>query len=132
MRDTALSCCDLDYPADRYRIIVADDGADNDVMTAVEDLKNRYPNIYYHARVKQKGVPHHAKAGNLVGATEFADNLEGGSAEFLACLDADMLPVKGWLRAIIAGHVKDPQLGLVCPPQVSFLIKKVKSLLTKH
>ena len=118
MLDTARACCDLDYPADRFRVIVSDDGADEHIRAGVKVLKLSYPNIYYHARVKVKGEPHHAKAGNLVDATAFTDTLDGGPAEFMACLDADMIPMRHWLRTVVAAHIKDSRLGLVCPPQV--------------
>lgn len=45
-------------------------------------------------------------------------DLEGGEAEFIAALDADMIPEADWLRAIIAHMVIDDKMALVCPPQV--------------
>lgn len=85
---------------------------------AINDLSLEYPNVYYHARIKIKGVPHHFKAGNLTGGTNLVLDLEGGEAEFIAALDADMIPEADWLRAIIAHMVIDDKMGLVCPPQV--------------
>jgi hypothetical protein len=45
-----------------------------------------YPNLYYHAREKLPEVPHHSKAGNLVGGTEFVAKLDGGASEYIATL----------------------------------------------
>lgn len=117
--DTVRAACMIDYPRDRFRVTVCDDGADPELRTAIELLKESFPNLYYNARVKIKGVPHHFKAGNLIAATEFVSTLEGGPAEYLAALDADMIPEPDWLRSIIAHLAMDPKLSLACPPQVS-------------
>jgi len=54
-----------------------DDGNDAELETAIKNLSFEYPNLYYHARIKIKGVPHHFKAGNLTGGTDFVTKLEG-------------------------------------------------------
>lgn len=117
--DTVRAACAVDYPQDRFRVVVCDDGADQELKKAVLDLADDYPNLFYHARVKVKGVPHHYKAGNLIGGTGFVITLRGGPAEYIAALDADMIPEPEWLRAIMAHMVIDPRMSLVCPPQVS-------------
>jgi hypothetical protein len=87
----------------------------------VEDLQSlQYPNLYYHVRVKTK--PHHAKAGNLIGGTDYVTKLEGGAGEYIAALDADMIPEPDWLRAVVAHAVRDPKMALVCPPQLFYNI----------
>jgi cellulose synthase/poly-beta-1,6-N-acetylglucosamine synthase-like glycosyltransferase len=116
--DTARAACVVDYPSDRFRVVILDDGKDEKLEKAINDLALEYPNIYYHARIKIKGVPHHFKAGNLTGGTDLVTKLDGGKAEYIAALDADMIPEKDWLRAIIAHFVNDDKMALVCPPQV--------------
>lgn len=115
--DTVRAACVVDYPQSRFRVVVCDDGADPDLRAAVEELSLDYPYLYYHARIKVKGKPHHFKAGNLIAATEMTETLPGGGGEFIAALDADMIPEPDWLRCIIAHMVDDPGMGLVCPPQ---------------
>jgi cellulose synthase/poly-beta-1,6-N-acetylglucosamine synthase-like glycosyltransferase len=117
--DTTRAACGVKYPLDRFRVVVLDDGSDPDLQKAVESLSVDYPNLYYHARIKVKGVPHHAKAGNLIGGTDFVTRLEGGAGEFIAALDADMIPEEDWLNAIIPHFISHPRLALACPPQVS-------------
>jgi len=119
--DTVRSACLLDYPTDKFRIAVCDDGKDADLKKAVEALKLIYPNLYYNARIVPKGTPHNFKAGNLRAGTEFMANLKGGPAEYLAGLDADMIASPHWLRAALPHMVHDPKVGLACPPQVSLL-----------
>jgi cellulose synthase/poly-beta-1,6-N-acetylglucosamine synthase-like glycosyltransferase len=121
--DTTRAACAVDYPQDRFRVVVLDDGKDAELEKAIEDLSQEYPNLYYHARIKIKGVPHHFKAGNLTGGTHFVTRVDGGEGEFIAALDADMIPEPDWLRAIIAHMVNDSEMALVCPPQVSLPLR---------
>jgi cellulose synthase/poly-beta-1,6-N-acetylglucosamine synthase-like glycosyltransferase len=117
--DTARAAANVDYPEDRFRVVILDDGKDPELEKAITNLSEQFPNVYYHARIKIKGKPHHFKAGNLIGGTEFVTGLQNGQAEFIAPLDADMIPERDWLRAIIAHMVIDEKMALVCPPQVS-------------
>jgi cellulose synthase/poly-beta-1,6-N-acetylglucosamine synthase-like glycosyltransferase len=116
--DTTRAACAVDYLKDRLRVVVLDDKKDVDLEKAINNLKLQYPNVYYYARVKIPGVPHHAKAGTLTGGTHFVTMLEGGAGEYIAALDADMIPEHTWLRAIIAHMVVDDKMALVCTPQV--------------
>lgn len=118
--DTTRAACAIDYPQDRFRVVVCDDGKDAELEKAVNNLSFEYPNLHYYARVKIPGVPHHFKAGNLTAGTAFVDKLEGGPGEFIAALDADMIPEPDWLRAILAHLVTDPKMALVCPPQLFY------------
>ncbi len=63
-------------------------------------------------------MPHHFKAGNLTGGTDFVTKIQDKEGEFIAALDADMIPERDWLRAIMAHMVIDDRMALVCPPQV--------------
>lgn len=112
----------MDWPRERFRIVVCDDGKSDELRERIEALSELYPNVHYTARTKIKGVPHHFKAGNLNHALEFVKGLPGGAGEYIAALDADMIPEPAWLRAIIAHLVIDPQLALSCPPQLFYNI----------
>lgn len=116
--DTVRAAAAIDWPAENFRVIVLDDGADLRLKRAIDELSMLYPNVYYTARQKIKGVPHHFKAGNLNHGLDFVTNLPGGASTYIAALDADMIPEPEWLRAIIAHLVIEPQLALSCPPQV--------------
>jgi cellulose synthase/poly-beta-1,6-N-acetylglucosamine synthase-like glycosyltransferase len=116
--DTVRAAAAVDWPTDHFRVIVLDDGADRELKAAVEGISVLYPNVYYTARKKIKGVPHHFKAGNLNHGLDFVTHLPGGAGMYIAALDADMIPEPDWLRAIIAHLVIEPQLALSCPPQV--------------
>ena len=101
-------------------MIILDDGKDEGLEKAIESLRLEYPNLYYHSRLKIKGLPHHFKAGNLSDGTHFVTKLDGGAGEYIAALDADMIPEPDWLRALLGHAVKDDRLALVCLPQVRF------------
>ncbi|KAH6662095.1 nucleotide-diphospho-sugar transferase [Halenospora varia] len=118
--DTTRAACAVDYPQERFRVVILDDGKDAELEKACNNLSIEYPNLFYHARIKIKGVPHHFKAGNLTGGTDFVTKLDGGEGEYIAALDADMIPEPDWLRAIIAHMVIDPKMALVCPPQLFY------------
>lgn len=117
--DTVRAVAGIDWPQDRFRIVVLDDKKSEEVKREVELLALENPNLHYHSRTKVKGVPHHFKAGNLNGGLAFIDALEGERAEYVAAVDADMIVERPWLRAIIAALVHDPKIALACPPQVS-------------
>ncbi|RMZ83663.1 hypothetical protein DV738_g1076, partial [Chaetothyriales sp. CBS 135597] len=122
--DTVRAACDIDYPRDRFRVLLLDDGQDPILAKAVEDLKETYPNSYYIARPKYPGVPHHFKAGNLNYGLDEVHNLPGGAGEFMAALDADMIPEQHWIRAIMPHMLLDPKMGLACPPQLFYNVPR--------
>ena len=113
--DTARAACAIDYPKDRYRVIILDDSASPDLEESIGELSSRQKNIYYTTR-KAKVVTH-SKAANLNHGLQFVTDLPGGPSEFVAVLDVDMIPVPHWLRALVPHLLADPKLGLANPPQ---------------
>ena len=105
--DTTRAACAVDYPEQNFRVVVCDDVADSVLKEAVESLSNLYPNLIYWSRPKVRGKPHHFKAGNLIAATEMVAHLPSGPAEYIAALDADMIPEPHWLRTLMAHMVID-------------------------
>ncbi|KAK5119298.1 hypothetical protein LTR85_007654 [Meristemomyces frigidus] len=118
--DTALAACDLDYPQDRFRVVILDDANDVKLMEAIESLNAKYPNVAYRCRPKFPGVPHHFKAGNLNYGIEAVTDMPGGASRYIAALDADMIPEQHWLRAIMPHMLEDDKLALACPPQLFY------------
>ncbi|KKY21460.1 putative glycosyl [Phaeomoniella chlamydospora] len=119
--DTVRAACDIDYPLEKFRVIVLDDGKSDNLKASVNDLAaSTCPNAMYMRRPKFPGVPHHFKAGNLNYGIEETHNLPGGPGELIAALDADMLPERDWLRAIIPHLLIDDRMALACPPQLFY------------
>ena len=115
--NTVKAACIVDYPPNRFRVIVLDDGGSKDLEKALTDLKQ--PNLLYHHRL----IKGHYKAGNLNGGVRFVDSMPG-AAPFIAALDADMIPERDWLRGTIAPLLLDENCALACPPQVFYNVPK--------
>ncbi|GKT61409.1 glycosyl transferase [Colletotrichum tofieldiae] len=113
VKDTVRAALSVEYPNNRYRVIVADDGRSKMLEDWVHRLAIGHPNLYYTARSRLGGW----KAGNLNEAIKFAGLLPGGTAELVAGLDADMIPETRWLRCVTAHMMRDRKTGVVCPAQ---------------
>ncbi|KAL4809147.1 nucleotide-diphospho-sugar transferase [Aspergillus unguis] len=118
--DTVAGAASQDYPRDRFRVFLLDDARDPEVQQAVRDFNNDqqhgFGRVIYLAREKPPGVPHYYKAGNLRFGLEESARLDGGS-EFVAALDADMIPVKDWLRRVVPHLLLDQTAAMAMPPQ---------------
>ncbi len=117
--DTVKAACNVDYPPDRFRVIVLDDGKSDGLKKLIENYTHA-DNAYYRSRPKYPGVPHNFKAGNLNYGMAESKLMPGGSANFVAALDADMIPERDWLRALIPHMLQDLKCSMACPPQVWF------------
>ena len=89
--DTVRGAVDQDYPFERFRVIVLDDGRSASLEDSINNLAITHPNLYYMAREKIPGKPHHFKAGNLNYGLDQTLALPGGAGQFMAALDADMV-----------------------------------------
>lgn len=117
--DTVKAACQIDWPVDKFRVILADDGEDDDLKAQVHGLANQHTNLYYFARYKPEGIHHGYKAGNLNSTLRYFGIVQGGLHEFIAVLDADMIPEPGILRALVPHALKDRKVGMVTTAQVS-------------
>lgn len=120
--DTVKAVLAIDYPSDKFRVFVLDDGKDDVLREAVETWNKKTcsanpSRLHYLSRPKKPGQKSHYKSGNLQYGIEETARM-GGSA-YLASLDADMIPGKDWLRAIVPHLILEDDLALACPPQVS-------------
>ncbi|EXJ95015.1 hypothetical protein A1O1_00133 [Capronia coronata CBS 617.96] len=115
--DTVKAACQVDWPVDDLRIILADDGNDAELKEEVNKLRKQHANLHYFARYKQEGVHHGYKAGNLNATLAHTKTLRGGQYEFVAVLDADMIPEPGILRALVPHALKADNVGMVTTAQ---------------
>ncbi|KAL2044904.1 hypothetical protein N7G274_002679 [Stereocaulon virgatum] len=120
--NTARAACSIDYPTDRFRVFVLDDGRSASLFRSITALNGQYPNLVYRSREKYPGLPHHFKAGNLNFGLRETLTTKGEEGEFVAALDADMIPQPEWLRAILPHMLIDQGCGLACPPQLFYNI----------
>ncbi|KAI4111643.1 MAG: hypothetical protein LQ339_000514 [Xanthoria mediterranea] len=114
--DTVMAACSQDYPDSLVRVIVLDDSDSMRLSETIAQLrKHRYPNLYYTSR--NVHVTIHSKAANLNCGLRYTDALPGGSAEFAAVLDVDMIPEPLWLRTVVPHLLCNPNAALAGPFQ---------------
>ncbi|KAI5235203.1 nucleotide-diphospho-sugar transferase [Aureobasidium subglaciale] len=110
--DTVRAACDLDYPADSYRILVADDAANQDLEIQIAALASKTPvTLLYYSRPVRGGM----KAGNMNSALTYLQSL--GAAEYCTFCDVDMVFEPEFLRATLPLLVVDERVGVAVVPQ---------------
>jgi len=105
VRSTVLAAQAIDWPRDKLRIHVLDDGRREE----------------FRAFCAQAGVAHvtradnrHAKAGNINAALQHTDG------EFVAIFDCDHIPTRSFLQITMGWFARDPKLGMVQTPHYFF------------
>ncbi len=101
VQNTALGALSIDYPLDKLRIYILDDGRREEFREFAEAL-----GIGYITRDDNL----HAKAGNLNHALSVTDG------ELLALFDSDHVPTRAFLQLTAGWFLRDPQLSLVQTP----------------
>jgi cellulose synthase (UDP-forming) len=101
VRATVLAAAALDWPADRLRVHLLDDGR-REAFRAFAAAAG----VGYIVRPDNR----HAKAGNLNHA------LSVTSAELVAVFDCDHVPTRSFLQVTVGGFLRDPRLALVQTP----------------
>ncbi|CAF9917055.1 MAG: hypothetical protein HETSPECPRED_003091 [Heterodermia speciosa] len=140
--NTAAAAATQDYPANHLRVYVLDDGGSEELCSAIERLNLQIASrltepapIIYLSRKLGPGEHSHFKSGNLrfgihESQTRFRERSNRPTDEgeppdrFIACLDADMIPTRDWLRKMVPHMLLNDDLGIVCPPQNYYNIPK--------
>lgn len=104
LEKTIAASTNLEYPRDKFKIHVCDDGRRNSLKL----LCKKY-NVNYISRDNNEG----AKAGNINNALKY---LKG---DLFAVLDADMIPKKEFLNRTV-GYFTNENLAFVQVPQVYY------------
>ena len=123
--DTVAAAALQDYPKQSYRVFVLDDANapalshEISAFNAKRCANHSIEPVIYLTRPKTPGEPHHFKAGNLSSGIH-TSHTRYGSSEFIAGLDADMIPEPDWLKRTVPHLVLGPELALVSPPQYSY------------
>ena len=105
LRRTLIGALKMDYPSDKKKIYLLDDGRRAEMRELAEEL-----GCYYITRTDNK----HAKAGNLNNA------LRQTNGDIVAIFDSDQIPVKSFLTETVGFIVADEKCGLVQTPQHNF------------
>jgi cellulose synthase (UDP-forming) len=100
LRRTLIGCVNQDYPKDRYRVYVLDDGQRDEIKILAASLNCGYI---------RRGDRQHAKAGNLNHA------MQETSGEIIAIFDVDHVPTGSFLKDTV-GFFQDEQVAFVQTP----------------
>jgi cellulose synthase (UDP-forming) len=101
VRLTVMAARELDWPADKLRVYLLDDGRREEFRAFASEV-----GVEYIARTDNR----HAKAGNLNNA------LTKTKGEFVAQFDCDHVPTRAFLQMTMGWFQKDPNLSLVQTP----------------
>ena len=143
--NTAAAAATQDYPADRLRVYVLDDGHDGKLESVIgkmnqvlaSKIKNFTP-ITYLSRQLEPSEPSNFKSGNLrfgiaeskIRLTKYMNGSlrNNGSSECLiAALDADMVPERNWAQKMVPHLLLNDDVGLVSQPQKYYNIPETAS-----
>jgi cellulose synthase/poly-beta-1,6-N-acetylglucosamine synthase-like glycosyltransferase len=98
----AKSCLKLDYPKDKYEIIIGDDSNKPEISRKIDEFAKRHG-----IKVTRRGSNKGFKAGNLNHMLKFS------KGEIIVVFDSDFVPPKNFLKRIVAPFVLDRKVGCV-------------------
>lgn len=101
LRQTLVGCLAQEYPKDRFRVHVLDDGHRQEAKALAASLGCGY--------IRRPDRPRHAKAGNLNHALRQTDG------ELVAVFDVDHVPARTFLKETV-GFFDDPKVAIVQTP----------------
>jgi cellulose synthase (UDP-forming) len=101
VRATVLACRALDYPTDKFRVYILDDGKREEFRRFAAEA-----GVGYITRTDNK----HAKAGNLNHAMKVTHG------EFVTIFDCDHIPVRAFLQLTVGWLVRDKNMAMVQTP----------------
>ncbi|MFW7348600.1 MAG: UDP-forming cellulose synthase catalytic subunit [Pigmentiphaga sp.] len=105
VRQTVYTAIGLDWPADKLKVFVLDDGKRPEFRAFCEELGVGYVTRDNNA---------HAKAGNINHALELT------SGEYVAIFDCDHVPTRSFLQICMGWFLRDPKLAMLQTPHFFF------------
>ncbi len=108
LKPTVLAALALDWPQDKLKVYILDDGRRGEFRNFAEDVGVNY--LHYISRPKNLN----AKAGNINNA------LAQTHGEYVAIFDCDHVPTRSFLQVVMGWFLKDDKLGLVQTPHHFF------------
>jgi cellulose synthase (UDP-forming) len=102
---SVLTAVSMDWPSDRIRIYVLDDGRRPEFQAFCAEIGVGY--------IAREGNAH-AKAGNLNAALALTDG------EFIAVFDCDHIPTRSFLQICMGWFMKEPNLAMLQTPHFFF------------
>lgn len=115
-QESILAALALSYPADRFKVMVLDDGGDDDLKAFCDTIRveSGTDQLVYLRRKKIPGVPHNFKCGNMNYGLQHSD------AEYIVMMDADMILHSSFLNRMLPHIVNSPTVSFVQIPQAFY------------
>ncbi|GAA5864193.1 hypothetical protein JCM1840_006696 [Sporobolomyces johnsonii] len=133
--DCAVAAASMDYPPHRYRVMVLDPLASSSLAESLakHSKSQACPHLSYHKREVGLAATEEKKLPSTPGGTRMAKKVEfenkansinfgmmeassfgiKGPAEYIAVFDADMIPERNYLRAVLPSVLADNKVALV-------------------
>lgn len=105
VRTTVYAALAMDWPKDKLRVFILDDGKREEFRAFAEEAGAEYV-----IRSRNK----HAKAGNINNALRYS------KAEYVAIFDCDHIPTRTFLQVVMGWFGKDKKLAMVQTPHHFF------------
>ncbi|KAF2422737.1 nucleotide-diphospho-sugar transferase [Tothia fuscella] len=110
--NTVKAACMFEYPVQKFRVVLLDDGDSTRLRTAIAELARDHTNVRYVARKKQACYSF-SKAENLNHALLNVQNINWPAPEFVAVFDADFIPEPHFLRATLPHVLRNSKVAIV-------------------
>jgi len=120
---TLESLFNLNYPNDRYEVIVTNDNSQDNTASILNEFKNRYKNNLFKIVTtnKENGGKGKSNALNIA--------YQESKGEYIAVYDADNTPEKNALKYLVYGIINNKDLGAIIGKFRT--INKKKNILTR-
>ncbi|MFH0862991.1 MAG: glycosyltransferase [Candidatus Altiarchaeota archaeon] len=112
------SLCSIDYPKDRYEVVVVNDGSTDNTTRYIQEF------LASHNSTKFRFIDRRQNKGK---AHSLNEGIKASGGEFVACMDSDSVVKPDILRKTV-GFFEDPQTGAVT---VRVHVQEPKNLLER-
>ncbi|GAA59418.1 cellulose synthase [Pseudoalteromonas sp. BSi20652] len=117
VRPTTLAALSIDWPADKLRVYILDDGKRPEFGEFAKEVGAGY---------LTRPDNNHAKAGNMNSAMRYTDG------EYIAIFDCDHVPARSFLQMTMGQFLKDSKVCLVQTPHHFFSADPFERNLNNH
>ncbi|CAK3941915.1 glycosyl transferas [Lecanosticta acicola] len=117
IKDTINTAVRQDYPKDKFRVVILDDGNSPAVRELVSEISKENPDVQLHYGARGREVKIHSKAANICYGMELVKTLPGGAAPYFGVVDIDMLLEPEWIRATVPFLEEDELVAMAGSPQ---------------
>ena len=97
----AKACLNLDYPKDKYEIIIGDDSSKPEISKKLREFTRQHPLV----KLVRRGTNSGYKPGNLNNMLKYS------KGEILVIFDSDFVPQEEFIKRIVQPFLKDKKIA---------------------